>query len=542
LLLPKSIVLDTLKHYKGTPLFDKNDKGNYAGVALLPDDLDVMQRDFLYVCGLSEALKLNETHPGFHYICIRDCLWVEDEESELTTGIIIMNENRSISWLFSLLQRRFRQIEDWVQKMQLALLEDGDYQQLLDLCEPILGNSVYLLDASYSLLAHTKNIRNSDPTVTSLLKHGYHTDEMMWRFQENRYFELSDRAQGVIVSDAGVISTYEAVSQWCKHGDTPLVHTIMLCDHVPRSEGLVDLFSIMMRYISIHTRAQQKKQDSIPKKYTSLLMDILYGSLEQADAIMQRAKITGTAFAGNFDAYRIKFGDNSIILVKRVVGELAQILPDAKIVSRDYEITILNAYPDADLRAGSASNIKRIYPMLQKYGAVCGVSAAFTRLTEFKNAATQAVISCDIGQDISDLGNFWGFESGLWAKISGERDPRVFGYDRDVYIYHILKTAQKQSIDVCANTFYNNAFAKLKAHDKEQGGNLVMILYTYLISDRRPSIVSKLLNMHRNNVVYHIRRIEELLGIDLDDHRVRLNMMLAFYFFELKAANDKKLT
>ena len=541
MLLPRSIILDTLKHYKGTPHFDKNDNRKYAGVEMLPENPGDMQPDMLYVCGLSDALALNEKQPGLHYVCIRDCLWSEIEDTEVMLGVIVMNENRSLNWLLGLLQRRFRQIDDWVHKMQLALLEGGDYQQLLDLCEPVLGNSVFVLDASYSLLANTKNIRNTDPFITSLLKHGYHTDEMMQRFQKSRYFEMHENATGIIVNKSGAITTYESVSQWCRHGATPLVQTVMLCDQIPRSEGLVDLFSIMMKYIEIYTHAQQKKIDSIPKKYTSLIMDLLYGAALRADSVMQRAKMTNIAFAGNFDAYRIRFKDNSIILVKRVVTELEQLVPEAKIVSKDYEITILNEYPDANVQKGSAENIGRIYPILQKYDAVCGVSAAFTNLTELGSAAVGASVACEIGQNIYELGNFWEFEPGLWEKISGERDPHVFRFGQDVYIYYILHLAQKQEFDVCANTFYNNIFTKLTNYDKQNGGNLLMILYTYLISDRRPSTVSKLLNMHRNNVVYHIGRIEEMLDIDLDDYRVRLNMMLAFYFFELKASSEKNL-
>jgi len=541
MLVSRNIVLDTLKNYKGTPHFDKDDSREYAGVALLPEDADDMRYDLLYVCGLSEALKRNEERPGFHYACIRDCLWSETEDTELILGIIVMNENRSVNWLFSLLHKCFRRIGDWVQDMQLALLEEGGYQQLLDLCESILGNSVYVLDASYALLAHTKNIINSDPLATSLLTHGYHTDQMMQRFKKNRYLELYDSAKGIIISKAGVISTFESVSQWCKQGVVPLVQTVMLCDHFPCSEGLTDLFSILMKYITLYTLAQQKKLDSHPQRYTSLFMDILYGSLERPDVVMERAKVNSIAFTGNFDAYRIKFNDNARVLTKRVAGELAQLIPESKIVSKNHEITIMNIYPDANVRSGSAANIARIYPILKKHDAVCGVSAAFTYLTELKKSATQAGMACEIGQKIYNLGNFWEFDPGLWAKISGERDQRVFRYDQDVYIHYIMHLAQSEAFDICSNTFYNNTFAKLVDYDKEHGGNLVMILYTYLISDRRPSTVSKLLNMHRNNVVYHIGRIEELLGIDLDNHRVRLNIMLAFYFFELKAANDKKL-
>ena len=62
-----------------------------------------------------------------------------------------------------------------------------------------------------------------------------------------------------------------------------------------------------------------------------------------------------------------------------------------------------------------------------------------------------------------------------------------------------------------------------------------------ILIDSSATGASKLLNMHRNNIVYHISKIEELLGLDLRDLRVRQNLSLAFLSTELKAAMDAGL-
>ena len=53
-------------------------------------------------------------------------------------------------------------------------------------------------------------------------------------------------------------------------------------------------------------------------------------------------------------------------------------------------------------------------------------------------------------------------------------------------------------------------------------------LYTYLMSERRASVVADKLFMHRNNVKYRINRIEEQFGIDTDDDILRFDLLLAF--------------
>ena len=42
-----------------------------------------------------------------------------------------------------------------------------------------------------------------------------------------------------------------------------------------------------------------------------------------------------------------------------------------------------------------------------------------------------------------------------------------------------------------------------------------------------------MLYMHRNNVVYRIGRIEEMLGIDLNDHNTRLKLLVSYAMLKL---------
>jgi DNA-binding PucR family transcriptional regulator len=63
------------------------------------------------------------------------------------------------------------------------------------------------------------------------------------------------------------------------------------------------------------------------------------------------------------------------------------------------------------------------------------------------------------------------------------------------------------------------------------------VLYAYLTSERRATTAGRTLHMHRNSVLYHITRIEDLAGISLDDYWTRLKLLLAFHFMELKASN-----
>ena len=157
---------------------------------MLPEDSTEMEPDILYTCMLSDAMKRNKNHPGCNYLCIRDRFADDDEDLDALRGIIVINENRDISWLFNLVQQRFLQINEWVTAMHNALIDNCDYQQLVDLCEPFLNNFVAVLDSSYKLLAHTKGVSSYEPINIALLEKGYHSDKVLQKFRDARRFEV----------------------------------------------------------------------------------------------------------------------------------------------------------------------------------------------------------------------------------------------------------------------------------------------------------------------------------------------------------------
>lgn len=69
--------------------------------------------------------------------------------------------------------------------------------------------------------------------------------------------------------------------------------------------------------------------------------------------------------------------------------------------------------------------------------------------------------------------------------------------------------------------------APLERLGKQRGEIAIRTLATYL--DQQGSIVrtAQVLHLHRNAVTYRLRRITDLLGVDLDDPDQRLVLQLA---------------
>jgi len=83
-------------------------------------------------------------------------------------------------------------------------------------------------------------------------------------------------------------------------------------------------------------------------------------------------------------------------------------------------------------------------------------------------------------------------------------------------------------MSISTSTGAYKALEKLIDYDKQHGSNNVELLYNYLSNDRKATETAALMHMHRNNVIYRVGRICEIIGMDLDDSRSRFSLLLAY--------------
>jgi purine catabolism regulator len=71
------------------------------------------------------------------------------------------------------------------------------------------------------------------------------------------------------------------------------------------------------------------------------------------------------------------------------------------------------------------------------------------------------------------------------------------------------------------------ALSPLEEYDREHGGDLRRTLATYLACGCNASRTAGELYLHRSGLLYRLRRIETLLGLNLDKFEVRTALSIA---------------
>ena len=96
-------------------------------------------------------------------------------------------------------------------------------------------------------------------------------------------------------------------------------------------------------------------------------------------------------------------------------------------------------------------------------------------------------------------------------------------YSRKNSIAHIAKSCRAYK-----------ALEILSDHDAKHSTNNLELLYVYLTNERRASDTAQIMHMHRNNVIYRVGKISDMIGMDLNESGVRFRLLMAYEIYTPK--------
>ncbi len=301
----------------------------------------------------------------------------------------------------------------------------------------------------------------------------------------------------------------------------------MVCAHRPITPGLIDLYSLFLEKISIYLQRDYLHEEIGDLQYSHFLTELITDSKLNEDFIRSRAKYIGLDYDMRFSLIRISFSDPQNTPHIHVLSELKNLLPCSNPILFDKEIVFLQTYHSTSLSEQQSilqTTLDGIAPLLNKYYAHCGISDICRTLMQIRAANRQASAALELGLRITTCR----YLSSVLG-IPKEYDKLYFYYS-DYAVYDALKIWLENPNLIPS---LGPSLAALYAYDKKNNTNNIRFLYFYLLFERNSAQTSKYLHMHRNNISYRVKRIEELTGIQLDDPEVRLRLMLLYRCLEL---------
>lgn len=202
--------------------------------------------------------------------------------------------------------------------------------------------------------------------------------------------------------------------------------------------------------------------------------------------------------------------ESSMNELKKSAEKIARSIYDLYLafVYQENLILVLSEYTEEEISQFSAE-LKKAALRKKLYSRVhAGISAASTGLEEPDKNFQDALLTC---------------------RLAAKRQVFLLRYE-ELDVYKLLMSVEDRRV---LQDYYDQTLAKLEDYDRRNGTDLMGLLRVYLDNNASPQMVSEKQFIHRNTVNNQLRKISQIVGIDLGDLEGKVKYTIALYIADI---------
>lgn len=441
-------------------------------------------------------------------------------ETSLLKRLLVVRKiegSPSLSALQSSIQLLFFTLHHWTETLSGIVEQNGSVQDLVDASESVLKNFVDVNDATYSLVAYTKDIEPPDDLSRELVRTGCHKVPAVERAETTGAFKEWRRQHGIEIFPADSVVPFSYVTDIVWINDQYCGHVVMVCNRTPATPGLIDLFQafsgICKHLIGKALGARSGSPGPCYEAFQKILMD----SRCSQDYLENQATIIGVETTGDFclcliDHHSSEYAEQPFFLLSL----LRETLPHALLFLHEDSIIVLFHMKERD-EVSSKSLDQSLSQFCEQYRCMAFVSDHFATLRDMRPAYKQACLTRKYRPCID-----------IELRPLDDIDRRrTFRFEEAFcfFLYDHKKDSDSELYDFCINHTKLDSIA-----ESSLGRDIsdIKLLYYYLFNERKATPTAEQLNMHRNNVIYRVESIERRFGLKLDRYETRQRILSCY--------------
>lgn len=487
--------------------------------------VNVTDAHLLFVCGAGEAeALLQEKTTAFALVLVNEESGLPSKAMDrFPERLIVIRQHGRFSYFVFQLQSYFTQLLIWENELDRIVARQGNLGDALNATSMVVHNFMFISDSNFNIIARSTVLEPPDELHRHIIETGCLTMEMI----EEKRERLPEKAY--YVKPPSNLTPHARLSRPLYIDHTYFGSLSMSCHDTPLTEGLKDLFGILVRHIMPLCEAQWRAQvkHNVPQYFFFAKM-------------LEHAKVTEEYLQSQMKAAHLSNDMEFKLIVmdvdRGIEPERAEAAMQAALRINQGSVscfsyqnaTLVLCYtPPSDNQLSHIKTIKdlreRIY---EPFGIESGVSEVFTDITNLDLAYRQAKIALGLKHTI---------EQEQFSFGQGEsKGIYLFG---DALLYFLVDPSNKDArfMRFC---FQHTVLEKLYAEDQQNGTNCLALFWFYLYYGRNATIVAQRLHMHRNTVLYHIEKIQKRFDFDLSWRTARDRMMLDFRVLFLTMSHE----
>ncbi len=398
-----------------------------------------------------------------------------------------------------------------------SLSSASDFRSLVEIAYQYFGNPIIISDKNWRAMAMYPDIDIPE-------------DEDWMQFRHEGMLSSEIVTQNMRANLAEILSNATAPFYW-KDERMPyprLFCTVNVAKHSaatisvleyerPISEQDSVFLNILADAMSTELQKKENLGFSRGLKYEEFLADMLDGTLTSPAIISDRVNSLGINSNKYFLLFviDIRSFDSGNFSVSYFRDFLERVVSQCKGLVYQHYIVLFKGYArQKSIQSLEEFEAERDFrSFLTEHNAVCGVSRYFEQITDLRAAFHQAEEAINIGRHL------------------GSEGP--FHFYSELELYHIAKLCceHEDVMKLC-----HPKLLELVEYDRKHNTTFTKSLRAWFENSRNITRTANALNLHRNSTIYHIKKIEEILGFTLGDADTLLYLELSFRLLEY---NDK---
>lgn len=402
----------------------------------------------------------------------------------------------------------FNIFRNWLTSLDIAIYKNVQFEEFLDISKDVLSTAMLIYDPALKLLSYTKHHEaENDSIFQSAIKNGYLDLDTVKYFDSHHIFEQID-STGTAIGEIDSYRTHADVAKAINVNNELAVYCIMLLNNdIPRyyQEYLFSIICKMLEKLLERKHADFTKNRSVSDYF---LQDLLDNPDTSSEQIKERIYYNDLEFDGNYVTVLIKTEKKARSQEHYFIQLLRNNLIGSRVFSYQDSIVILFNLPnfkETDYKDYLSRKFKIFFNNFKGRNIHICFGRPFKTMDLFGDSYNQALMTynCSAVENSGNNGIY--FFDDVWHKcmvssISQKNPLFYFCEPALLSIYYSSSPKQKRQFDV---------------------------LREYLLCSGKLTTVAQKLNMHRNNVIYHIKQIEEKYNYNLEDEDLRFKLMLS---------------
>lgn len=493
--------------------------GRYKAIHLLPVDSAELNPEMVYITDYYDMYRFGnfcKTQESGKHNCL---IYIYEQDCQYAPGAsVYLKDDQEMAIILNRMQEVITDIMLLERNLVDDVRRENSMDDILFSIHSMLNNPVAILSPALKLLAHCETVIPDDRLYQDIVRDGFLSEQWNRRMDNLQYFMAHITPKHpYVICGPDEFSDYYRI--FYRISLFPTAEATLYC--VMKRQVYEDsILSMLEMFVPhIQSRLIQIYGNSVSWKYEQFLTDLL----SSPDITEQEIRARAYALDIPYEAPCFLLSTAPIREKEPVIYFMNQIkacFPSAYAVFWSQKAVIL-IWQETD----PERIIEVLSPVFAEYNYKGGISHRFYSLFDTRLAFAQADAAQEISLKLEQSRFIREFELPVLKKST-----QIYDYS-SISVFHAYALACRQ-IDY--KSFCSPELLQLLSYARKNNSSIIQVLYTYLVTGCSYVETAKKLHMHRNNVVYHIRRLKENEHFHLDNYLFREKIMMTFFLLFLQ--------